>query len=57
MKCFIVEILSNFPKSGRASEDLPHNTRKLVYKGYSIIYMIDKADIYILSIYFLAFQL
>jgi len=51
MKCFIVNILSNFPKSGRPSEDLAKDTRKLVYKGYSIIYKIDITQIYILSIY------
>ena len=51
MKTFIIEMLSNFPKSGRPSEDIAPNTRKLVYQGFSIIYRLreDKAEI--LTIY------
>ena len=51
MKTFIVEILSNFPKSGRPSEELAPNTRKLVYQGFSIIYRLNNKRIEILTIY------
>lgn len=51
MKVFIVDILSTFPQSGRASEDLAPNTRKLVYQSYSIIYRITNVHIEILTIY------
>ena len=40
MQTFIKEILSNFPKSGRPSQEIAAETRKLVYQGYSIIYKI-----------------
>ncbi len=51
MKKFIVEMLTQFPKSGRASEDLAPNTRKLVYQGFSIIYRIRPEHIEILAVY------
>ncbi len=51
MKSYIVEMLSNFPKSGRATEELAPNTRKLVYQGFSIIYRISEINIEILVIY------
>ncbi len=51
MKVFIVDILSTFPQSGRPSEDLAPNTRKLVYQGYSIIYRITDIHVEILTIY------
>ncbi len=51
MKKFIVEILSHFPKSGRPSEDLAPNTRKLVYQGFSIIYRLQNNRAEILTIY------
>lgn len=51
MKTFIVEMLSNFPKSGRPSEDLAPNTRKLVYQGFSIIYRLSDERAEILTIY------
>lgn len=51
MKTFIIEILSTFPKSGRPSEDLAANTRKLVYQGYSIIYRLSDKRVEILTIY------
>lgn len=51
MKIFITEMLSRFPKSGRPSEDLAPNTRKLVYQGFSIIYRINLEHIEILTIY------
>ena len=51
MKTFIVEILSNFPKSGRPSDDLHKDTRKLVYQGFSIIYRLDNNRAEILTIY------
>ena len=51
MQSFITEVLSMFPKSGRPSEELAKDTRKLVYKGYSIIYRLASEHIEILLIY------
>jgi len=51
MKTFIIEMLSNFPKSGRPSEDIAPNTRKLVYQGFSIIYRLREDRAEILTIY------
>lgn len=51
MKKFIIEMLTQFPKSGRPSDDLAPNTRKLVYQGFSIIYKISSKQIEILTIY------
>ena len=51
MKNYIVEILSKFPKSGRPSDDITPNTRKLVYQGYSIIYREHNERVEILTLY------
>ena len=51
MKHYIVEILSHFPFSGRPSDEISTNTRKLVYQGYSIIYKITPKRAEILMIY------
>ena len=51
MKLFIVEMLSHFPKSGRPSEDIAKDTRKLVYQGFSIIYRLSEDRAEILAIY------
>lgn len=51
MKNYIIQTLSHFPKSGRPTEELATNTRKLVYQGYSIIYTISDMQIEILVIY------
>jgi plasmid stabilization system protein ParE len=51
MKTYIIEILSNFPKSGRPSDDLCKDTRKLVYQGFSIIYRLNSDKAEILTIY------
>ncbi len=51
MKLYINEMLTVFPKSGRPSEELAPNTRKLVYQGYSIIYRLTKDRAEILTIY------
>ena len=51
MKTFIVQMLSSFPKSGRPSEDIAPNTRKLVYQGFSIIYRLTEDRAEILAIY------
>lgn len=51
MKTYIIEMLSNFPKSGRPSEDIAQNTRKLVYQGFSIIYRLSENRAEILTIY------
>lgn len=48
---FIFETLSHFPQSGRPSEELAPNTRKLVYQSFSIIYRISEDRIEILTIY------
>ena len=50
-KQFIIEILTDFPKSGRPSDNLYPQTRKLVYKGYSIIYRTAHKHIKILTLY------
>ncbi|HUH43244.1 MAG TPA: type II toxin-antitoxin system RelE/ParE family toxin [Sulfurimonas sp.] len=51
MKSYIVGTLQNFPKSGRATEELAADSRKLVYQGYSIIYKIMGNEINILIIF------
>ncbi len=51
MKNYIIQTLSNFPKSGRPTEELTPNTRKLVYQGFSIIYTISDERIEILVIF------
>lgn len=51
MKNFIIEMLSKFPYSGRPSEDIAPNTRKLVYQGFSIIYRINDEQVEILTLY------
>ncbi len=51
MRDFIVSTLSSFPKAGRPSDELMLNSRKLVYKGYSIIYQIETERINILALY------
>ncbi len=51
MKNYIIQTLSHFPKSGRPTEELSPNTRKLVYQGFSIIYTISDERIEILVIF------
>jgi len=51
MQTYIVNILSHFPKSGRPSDDIEPNSRKLVYQGFSIIYRINGERIDILTLY------
>lgn len=51
MKNYIVAMLSNFPRSGRPSDDIAPHTRKLVYQGYSIIYRETDERIEILTLY------
>ena len=51
LRQYIVETLTHFPHSGRPSEELAPNTRKLVYQGFSIIYRIATERIEILTIY------
>lgn len=48
---FIVVTLSAFPYAGRSCEELISGSRKLVYQGYSIIYAIEKDQIWILTLY------
>lgn len=48
---FIVSTLSAFPYAGRSSEELISGSRKLVYQGYSIIYTVEKDQIWILTLY------
>jgi len=51
MRDYIVDILTQFPKSGRPSSEIIENSRKLVYQGFSIIYCIEVSQIEILIIY------
>ena len=51
MKTYIVTMLSSFPKSGRPTEDIAPNTRRLVYQGFSIIYRLTENRAEILTIY------
>lgn len=48
---FIVSTLSVFPNAGRSCEELISGSRKLVYQGYSIIYTVEKDQIWILTLY------
>lgn len=48
---FIVTTLSAFPYAGRSCEELISGSRKLVYQGYSIIYTLEKDQIWILTLY------
>ena len=48
---FIISTLSAFPYAGRSCEELISGSRKLVYQGYSIIYTIEKDQIWILTLY------
>ncbi|MGZ5207561.1 MAG: type II toxin-antitoxin system RelE/ParE family toxin [Sulfuricurvum sp.] len=48
---FIVSTLSAFPYAGRSCEELISGSRKLVYQGYSIIYTVEKNQIWILTLY------
>ncbi|MDP3464824.1 MAG: type II toxin-antitoxin system RelE/ParE family toxin [Sulfuricurvum sp.] len=48
---FIVSTLSTFPYAGRSCEELISGSRKLVYQGYSIIYTVEKDQIWILTLY------
>lgn len=51
MKRFILLTLHSFPKAGRPCEELVEGARKLVYKGFSIIYQVGDEQIEILTIY------
>ena len=51
LRKFIEETLRNFPYAGRPTPEFGHETRKLVYKGYSIIYTLEAKRILILTIY------
>jgi plasmid stabilization system protein ParE len=48
---FIVYTLSAFPYAGRSCEELISGSRKLVYQGYSIIYTVQKDQIWVLTLY------
>lgn len=51
LRDFIVTTLNTFPHAGRSSQDLISDSRKLVYQGYSIIYIVEKEQIWILTLY------
>ncbi|MBL0703013.1 MAG: type II toxin-antitoxin system RelE/ParE family toxin [Sulfurospirillum sp.] len=51
MQKFIVLILRSFPESGRPTDEILKGSRKIVYKGYSIIYQIGDRRIEVLTIY------
>lgn len=48
---FMVSTLSAFPYAGRSCEELISGSRKLVYQGCSIIYTVEKDQIWILTLY------
>lgn len=48
---FIVSTLSAFPYAGRSAEELISGSRKLVYQGYSIIYVVEPERIWVLTLY------
>lgn len=48
---FIISTLSAFPYAGRSCEELISGSRKLVYQGYSIIYTLEKDQIWVLTLY------
>jgi len=48
---FIRNTLNSFPYAGRPCPDYGSKTRKLVYRGYSILYRIDGKWILILTIF------
>lgn len=51
MHSFIVSILSDFPYAGRSCEELIASSRKLAYQGYSIIYIVEDEQMWILTLY------
>ena len=51
MKRFIFLTHRSFPEAGRPCEEISKGSRKLVYKGYSIIYQINDKQIEVLTIY------
>jgi len=51
MRSFIVSTLSAFLYAGRSCEELIAGSRKLVYQGYSIIYIVKDEQIWILTLY------
>ena len=53
LKRYIFNILTQFPESGRKTQEYGENIRKLVYQGYSILYRINepKERIEILNIF------
>lgn len=51
MREYIVATLSAFPYAGRSCEELIGGSRKLVYQGYSIIYLVENDRIWILTLY------
>jgi len=51
MKAHIVQTLSYFPKLGRSAEEYGLNIRKLVHKNYTILYLLEKNTIHIITIY------
>ena len=51
MKAHIIHTLGYFPKLGRSAEEYGLNIRKLVHKNYTILYLLEKNTIYIVTIY------
>ncbi len=51
MKAYIVQTLNYFPKLGRSAEEYGENIRKLVHKNYTILYLLDKDTIHVITIY------
>ena len=51
MKAHIIQTLGYFPKLGRAAEEYGKDIRKLVHKNYTILYILEKSTVHIITIY------
>ena len=53
LRSYVRQTLSAFPEAGRAADEYGANIRKLVFRGYSILYRFDKKAelIEVLTIY------
>ena len=51
MKLYLEEVLTTFPKIGRATPEFGEGVRKVIYQSYSILYRINQDTIEVLTIY------
>lgn len=51
MKTHIMQTLKYFPMLGRPTEEFGEGIRKLIHQKYSILYLMDQDNIYIIAIY------